>query len=33
MTFFGWWAEQPPFNQVGMAVVAAVSVLVIVGLV
>jgi hypothetical protein len=32
MKFVGWWTEQPPFNQVGMAFVAAVSFLALLGL-
>jgi hypothetical protein len=32
MKFVGWWADQPPFNQVGMAFVASVSVLALLGL-
>jgi hypothetical protein len=32
MKFVGWWADQPPFNQVGMAFVVSVSVLALLGL-
>lgn len=32
MKFVGWWAEQPAFNQVGLAFVAAVTALVVLGL-
>jgi hypothetical protein len=32
MKFVGWWAEQPPFNQVGMAFVAAFALLCLVSL-
>lgn len=32
MSFVEWWADQPPFNQVGMTFVAAVTLLVLFGL-
>ncbi|RIA45435.1 hypothetical protein BXY53_2722 [Dichotomicrobium thermohalophilum] len=32
MKFVGWWAEQPAFNQVGMAFVVALTFLVVLGL-
>jgi hypothetical protein len=32
MNFIEWWADQPPFNQVGIAFVAAVTLLVLLGL-
>ena len=32
MNFIEWWADQTPFNQVGIAFVAAVTLLVLLGL-
>lgn len=32
MKFMQWWADQPPFNQVGMSFVAGVAVLAVLSL-